>query len=155
MTWGHLQWRIKYFASIDYLFSDVRRHVAALEQADLMRVAWHLSEVFYWSAPSSSSSSTVQALHLSTWARTSLDPFSMDDSHSDPTSIEYFWSYIRRLLIRGELAEAATLLASNASHVDSRTVAALLRKKPLLPTSGNCSRNSSNNLLILFRRANF
>lgn len=99
-----------------------------------MRVAWHLSELFYWSAPPSTASSTVEALQLVTWARASLDPFSVDESHH-PSSNEYFWSYIRRLLIRGETMEAVTLLASNSSNPDSHTVYGVLRKKPNLPNT--------------------
>eukprot|EP00026_Physarum_polycephalum_P003933 Phypoly_transcript_03950.p1 GENE.Phypoly_transcript_03950~~Phypoly_transcript_03950.p1 ORF type:complete len:756 (+),score=109.87 Phypoly_transcript_03950:25-2292(+) len=110
-------------------------YVAALEQTDLMRVAWHLCEIFYWAVPPTESSSTVPSPLITDWARASLDPFPIDEG-ADRSSIEYFWSYIQRLLLRGEISQAVSELAAMPSSHDANTVSLLLQRMPILTGGG-------------------
>ena len=123
--------------------------MAALEQADLMRVAWHLCEIFYWSIPLSEASSTVPAPLITDWARASLDPFSVDDPLLDPSSLEYFWNYIQRLLLRGEIPQAVSLLASMPTSSDAIIVSALLQRMPIQTMGIHFSLLYTNNSRIL------
>jgi hypothetical protein len=97
-----------------------------------MRVAWHLCEIFYWLVSPSESSSTVPAPLITEWARASLDPFSLDDPHVDPSSLEYFWNYVQRLLLRGEISQAVSVLASMSTNSDAITISSLLQRMPIL-----------------------
>ncbi len=120
-------------------------YVAALEQSDLMRIAWHLCEIFYWSVPNSelgsglgigsintnAGSGMITAPLVVEWAYSSLDPIVIDDIDAVLSSPEHFWSYVHQLLIRGDIKQAIGVLGSSY-HTEAQTVALLLHKMPTL-----------------------
>lgn len=93
-----------------------------------MKIAWHLCEIFYWTISVADLTHTVIAHLVLEWARDSLDPLASDNSHH-PSSLEYFWSYVQRLLIRGDISQAIREL--NAStQTEAHWIATLLHKMP-------------------------
>lgn len=95
-----------------------------------MRIAWHLAEIFYWAVAPSDAGTAIIAPQVIDWAKSSLDPMLIDDPNP-PLSPAYFWSYVQRLLLRGEISQVINIL-NESNYSDAHTIAALLHKMPSL-----------------------